>query len=136
MKKYALTIKELENTNGEGGVEIHIPSAIGDPTDTNNCPIFIEKYEGEVRVCIWNGEEDPTIIPIKMKKKKKRESAKPINNAIECIMRLYLGAKPVDPQDSWHNLHLLQGYRDSLEALKREGVIKDYNLHTGEITYE
>ena len=67
MKKIILTQENLENTNGEGGVEIHIPGAIGNPTDTNNCPIFIEKYEGEIRVCIWNGEEDPTIIPIKMK---------------------------------------------------------------------
>lgn len=55
-----------------------------------------------------------------------------LEEAIKCIFRLYKDAK--DPKDSWHKREYLQGLRDSLEALRREKVIKDYNL--AEATFE
>lgn len=65
MKRITLTHEELENTNGGGGVEIHIPGTKANPTDKEPCPIYIEKYEDEIRVCIWNGNEDPEVITLK-----------------------------------------------------------------------
>ena len=60
-----ITEHELENTNGSGGLEIIIPGTIGNPQETLACPVFIEKYEGKIRVVVWNGDQDPTIIPLK-----------------------------------------------------------------------
>lgn len=56
-----VTQKELENTQGSGGVEIHIEGIVGNPEDGSSIPIFIEKYEGKVRVIVWNGNDEPII---------------------------------------------------------------------------
>jgi hypothetical protein len=56
-----VTQKELENTQGSGGVEIHIEGIVGDPDYLSDIPIFIEKYEGKVRVIIWNGSDQPIV---------------------------------------------------------------------------
>lgn len=65
MIQITATTKELDNTNGGGGLEIIIPGAMGNPTETIDCPVFIEEYKGQLRVVIWDGNEEPTIIPIK-----------------------------------------------------------------------
>ena len=63
-----VTDTELENSKGSGGVEIIIPGTAANPQEETSCPVFIEKYEGVIRVIVWNGEQDPTIIPLTMKK--------------------------------------------------------------------
>ena len=60
-----LTDRELENTQGSGGIEIHIEGVEGSPVADET--LFIEKYEGKTRVVIWNGEQNPTIIELKPK---------------------------------------------------------------------
>lgn len=60
-----ITAKELDNNGGGGGLEVIIPGAAGNPEETIDCPIFIEYYNNELRVVIWDGESDPQIIPIK-----------------------------------------------------------------------
>lgn len=59
--------KDLDNNNGDGGLEIYIEGVVGSPADdpANPCPIFIESYKGDIRVLVWNGEEDPQIIVLK-----------------------------------------------------------------------
>ena len=64
----SVTEKELNNDNGNGGVEIHIPGTSANPTDVSKCPIFIEQYKGQIRVAIWNGSEKPQIIPLNFKR--------------------------------------------------------------------
>jgi hypothetical protein len=61
-----LTKKELDNNSGSGGLEIYIPSVIASPTDApdKKCPIFIEYYEGQIHVRVWDGKEDPTTITL------------------------------------------------------------------------
>jgi hypothetical protein len=61
-----VSAKSLNNDNGGGGLEIIIPGATGNPEDGDlNCPVFIEHYHGELRVIIWDGSPEPTIVPIK-----------------------------------------------------------------------
>lgn len=60
-----ITAKELNNDNGDGGLEVIIPGAEGNPEETIDCPIFVEYYNKELRVVIWDGNSDPQIIPIK-----------------------------------------------------------------------
>jgi hypothetical protein len=64
--KITPTRKELNNNKGGGGLEICIPDVKGDPTDANAvpCSIFIEEYEGDVWVRIWDGEQDPQSIKL------------------------------------------------------------------------
>jgi len=50
-----------------GGLEISIPEALGNPTSTDT--IFIESYEGELRIHVWNGDEDPQTITLKKRNK-------------------------------------------------------------------
>ena len=56
--------KILDNNKGGGGLEIIIEGVKGDPTSDINkpCPIFIEYYQGEYRVLIWNDTQDPQVI--------------------------------------------------------------------------
>ena len=60
-----ITEKELDNNSGSGGLEIVIPGLIGDPQSEDSIPVFIESYEGDIRVIVWNGEPDPQIITLK-----------------------------------------------------------------------
>jgi hypothetical protein len=46
-------------------LEVIIPGAEGNPEETLDCPIFVEYYNKELRVVIWDGNSDPQIIPIK-----------------------------------------------------------------------
>ena len=45
-----VTLKELDNNEGSGGLEIAIPGTLGDPTadPKNPIPVFIEYYEGKL----------------------------------------------------------------------------------------
>jgi hypothetical protein len=52
----------------------------------------------------------------------------------EAIMSMYSTLKEFHKNDHWAMATKSQGYRDSLEAMKRNGLISGYNLHTGEIT--
>ena len=65
MKKITVTEKELDNQDGGGGLEINIPGIQGNSADTLEQPIFIEKYDGEIRLVVWNGGQDPQIINLK-----------------------------------------------------------------------
>lgn len=68
-KQLEISLEDLNNDNGSGGLEIIIPGVIGNPQDANNSPIFIEYYKGELRIAIWDNTQDPQIIPIKHLKK-------------------------------------------------------------------
>lgn len=62
--------KEIQYGVGEG-VEIKIEGCIGDTQEeAPGTVIFIEKYEGDVRVLVWNDSGDPQIIVIKQIPKK------------------------------------------------------------------
>jgi hypothetical protein len=63
-KQILITPEELDNNGGEGGLEIIIPGTKTSPEDdpTNPCPVFIEYYEGKIRVHIWTGNSDPQTI--------------------------------------------------------------------------
>lgn len=50
-----------------------------------------------------------------------------IKNAAESIIKMYKELN--DPNDHWKNVDKKQALRDSLEALKRNGCIKNYNLN-------
>lgn len=52
----------------------------------------------------------------------------------KAIMSMYLSLKEVLNNDHWAMATQSQGYRDCLEAMKRNDLISDYNLETGEIT--
>ena len=64
MKKITLTHNDLDNNNGGAGLEVYIEGATGNPAEDPGCVLFIEYYEGELRVCIWDNTQDPKIIPI------------------------------------------------------------------------
>lgn len=49
-----------------------------------------------------------------------------VNEVVACIVRLRNDAK--DPNNEFHRLDYLQGLRDALEAMKRYGLINDYDL--------
>jgi len=68
MIRLDLSLKDLDNNGGNGGLEISIPGTVGDLTadPKNPIPIFIEYYDGELRVLIWNGNCDPDIHKIKL----------------------------------------------------------------------
>lgn len=69
VKQVRVSLKDLNNDEGSGGLEIIIPEALGDPMGdpSNSIPIFIEYYKGDLRVLIWNGEQDPEVHLIKLK---------------------------------------------------------------------
>jgi hypothetical protein len=62
-------LKELDNNNGSGGLEIAILEAEGDPTgdSKNPIPVFIEYYKGQLRLVVWNGNQDPEVPEIKLR---------------------------------------------------------------------
>ena len=67
MVQVHVTQKDLDNNNGGGGLEIYIEGVIGNTADVDPCPVFIENYKGEVRICIWNDTVDPQVIVLKKK---------------------------------------------------------------------
>jgi hypothetical protein len=63
----------------------------------------------------------------------KSDRVKVLNTA-KAIMSMYLSLKEVLKDDHWAMATKSQGYRDSLEAMKRNDLILGYNLASGEIT--
>jgi hypothetical protein len=76
MKQITVTAQELNNDEGNGGLEVIIPGAEGNPEEEFDCPLFVEYYKGKLRVVIWDGSSEPQIIPIKHFKPKNVESDK------------------------------------------------------------
>jgi hypothetical protein len=54
----------IDNTNGGKGIEIKVDGYKGNPECPDEAQIFIEVYEGKLRVHVWNGNNDPETIEI------------------------------------------------------------------------
>jgi len=56
-----LTIQKdvLNNNAGGGGLEIKVPGFKNNPESPEEGQIFIEFYDGKLRVHVWNGEQNP-----------------------------------------------------------------------------
>jgi len=57
-----------------------------------------------------------------------------VSEVFRSIAILYNEAK--DPDDCWHNRETLQAYQDVFRAAKAKGLITNYDLRTGEVTYK
>jgi len=58
--------KDLLDYDKGGGVYIDLPCGYqGNPGELDGAHILIEFYEGELRVCVWNGDENPNITVMK-----------------------------------------------------------------------
>jgi len=54
--KLLLNRKELDNTNGDGGLEITIEGYVGDTQQKfPGCAIFLEYYESKLLGHVWDG---------------------------------------------------------------------------------
>ena len=54
--KLLLNRKELDNSNGDGGLEITIEGYVGDPQQKSpGTAIFLEYYEGKLLAHVWDG---------------------------------------------------------------------------------
>ena len=62
-----VTQKELDNSNGDGGIQIYIEGCTGNPQEkAPGCVVFIEKYIGNVLLHVWDGtEQDPKTFTLK-----------------------------------------------------------------------
>ena len=92
MKQITISLEELTNDNGDGGLEIIIPGSIGGREAHDDCPIFIEYYEGKIHVRIWDLTEEPIDIPLndisellKIRRFELKEMPMYINHENECI---------------------------------------------------
>jgi len=54
----------LDNSEGGGGLEIRVDGYKDNPACPGEAQIFIEIYEGKLRVIAWNGQEDPKVLEI------------------------------------------------------------------------
>ena len=54
-----ITKEEIDNNEGGGGLEIRVPGFKANPECPDDGQIFIEYYEGKVRVHVWNGDQNP-----------------------------------------------------------------------------
>jgi hypothetical protein len=57
--KIELPLDKLDNNTGAGGIEIKIPGFKNNPACPEEGQIFIEYYEGVIKVHVWKGEQDP-----------------------------------------------------------------------------
>lgn len=57
--RLTLTPQELDYNKG-GGLCISVPGYQGNPEDAEPNQVWIEVYEGKLRVHVWNGGQDPT----------------------------------------------------------------------------
>ncbi len=67
VKEIQVTLEELYNDDGNGGLEIYLPGTEANPEEEKGCPIFIEYYKGMLRLCVWNGTQYPSVIALKLK---------------------------------------------------------------------
>lgn len=65
--RMSLSKKQLDNSEGSGGLEITIPDCIGNPQEEMpGTSVFIEYYEGHFQVHVWDGtQQDPITIKLK-----------------------------------------------------------------------
>ena len=54
----------LDNNAGGGGLCIKVPGFKNNPASPEEGQIFIEFYDGKLRVHVWNGEQDPVTTDI------------------------------------------------------------------------
>ncbi|GAG97400.1 unnamed protein product [marine sediment metagenome] len=59
--KIVVTPKELEKVNG---IEISVTGYKADPSTTEPIQVYIEVYNGLLRVHTWTGEQDPKTVEI------------------------------------------------------------------------
>ena len=60
MPRIVIDPKEIDHQAGRTGIEIEVKGYKGDMTDANPSQVFIEVYEGQLKVHVWNGtDEDP-----------------------------------------------------------------------------
>ena len=59
MKKLILSPHSLDNNEGGGGLEIEVLGYKGDIEGDHQTNVFLEIYEGKLRVHVWNGNQDP-----------------------------------------------------------------------------
>ena len=74
LNKVRVTLSDLDNRDGSfggKGLEIQIPEAVGNPSCPDDGPIWIEYYQKKLLVHIWNAEQNPITIELKLKKKKR-----------------------------------------------------------------
>lgn len=66
MSEQILRIGEdsLDNNKGGGGLSISVPGFKRNPQSPDDGQIFIEVYEGKLRVHVWTGKEDPETIEV------------------------------------------------------------------------
>ena len=57
---------QLDNNEGGGGLEIKVPGFKNNPAAPDDGQIFIEFYEGKLRVVVWKGKEEPEIIEVEV----------------------------------------------------------------------
>lgn len=65
---------------GMGGLLIKIPGSIGSEADADATPIYIEYYEGKLRVLIWNDTQDPAITELKLNEEYKKVYDTPLKD--------------------------------------------------------
>lgn len=66
-KKVRVTLEELKNDEGGCGLEIYIPGTKANLYEKEACPIFVEYYDGKLRVLIWDETTEPQVITLKIK---------------------------------------------------------------------
>ena len=63
-RQIELSMKDVDNNKGGGGFSIKIPGFKANPACPDDGQVFIEFYDGKLRVHVWNGDQDPTSIII------------------------------------------------------------------------
>lgn len=64
MLSLKFTKEQLDNNKGGSGLDIRVPGFVCNPAAPDDPQIFIEYYEGQLRVCVWNGKQDPEVITL------------------------------------------------------------------------
>jgi len=62
--RLTVTKEDLENNKGGGGLEIRVPGFKGDIESPDAGQIFIEYYNGKIRIHVWKGSSTPTTIEL------------------------------------------------------------------------
>ena len=58
-RQIELNSEYIDNNEGGGGFSIRVPGFKANPECPDDGQIFIEYYEGKVRVHVWNGDQNP-----------------------------------------------------------------------------
>ena len=109
--------KNLDNNKGGGGLEIRVPGFKGNPECPDEAQIFIEYYEGKLRVHVWNGEADPNTVELE------QELCK------DCVARLLLIDKDVDELETNPDLTDKEVEEYQVEIAEVERQIDECGCH-------